>query len=66
MAPEEEVGVSRKRRRKDVPETGPYILRTLVENVPLASEGDASDIEISCVELWGKLKHQMSLSVPFI
>ncbi|KAI9710059.1 MAG: hypothetical protein M1812_007523 [Candelaria pacifica] len=52
MASEEEVGVSRKRRRKVVQETGPYILRTLVDNVPLGPEGDAPDIEISCVELW--------------
>ncbi|KAI9701013.1 MAG: hypothetical protein M1836_001681 [Candelina mexicana] len=52
MALEEEVGVSCKRRRKVVQETGPYVLRKLVDNVPLASESDVPHIEITLVELW--------------
>lgn len=43
---------SRKRKRK-VPETGPYVLRGLLEDVPLSAEGDRDDIEINCVEYFG-------------
>ncbi|KAI9816640.1 MAG: hypothetical protein M1832_005025 [Thelocarpon impressellum] len=44
---------SRKRRRLDPEEeTGPYILRTLIDNVPLTGEGESDKPEISCVEVW--------------
>ncbi|KAG0652151.1 Transforming growth factor-beta receptor-associated 1 [Hyphodiscus hymeniophilus] len=32
------------------PETGPYVLRTLLEDLPLSADGDRDDIEITCVE----------------
>lgn len=54
MALEEEDGVSRKRKRKPSASTGPYILRPLVEEVPLSAEEDGTDIQINCVELWGQ------------
>ena len=54
MASEEEIRVSRKRKRKPSSSTGPYILRSLVEDVPLTAEEDATDIQITCVELWGQ------------
>lgn len=53
MASEEEEGVSRKRKRKPSGSTGPYVLRPLVEDVPLSAEEDATGIQITCVELWG-------------
>lgn len=55
MAAEEEVGVSRKRKRKTSASTGPYILRPLVEDVPLSAEEDVTGVQITCVELWGQL-----------
>jgi hypothetical protein len=36
-------------------QTGRYIFRSLLEDVPLFAEDSAfSSIEITCVELWGK------------
>lgn len=37
----------------DTPETGPYVLRTLLQDVPLSADGDGSDININCVEFLG-------------
>jgi len=53
MASDDGVG-PRKRRRIGPPGTDPYILRSLFDNVPLATE-DSSDVYITCVEYWGKL-----------
>ncbi|KAI9849877.1 MAG: hypothetical protein M1837_000091 [Sclerophora amabilis] len=47
----DEGGRPRKKRRIHN-ESGPYILRTLIDNVPL-TDGEASDaLRISCVEFW--------------
>jgi len=35
------------------PETGPYVLRVLLEDLPLSADGDGDDIEITCVEFLG-------------
>ncbi|KAF8863843.1 hypothetical protein BDZ45DRAFT_738045 [Acephala macrosclerotiorum] len=40
---------SRKRRRTAL-ETGPFVLRSLLQDLPLSAEGDRYDIEINCVE----------------
>lgn len=45
---------SRKRKRR-APENGPYVLRSLIEDLPLSADGDREDIEINCVEFLGKL-----------
>lgn len=42
----------RKRKRTPV-ETGPYVLRSLLADVPLSAEGDNEDLEITCVEFLG-------------
>lgn len=34
-------------------ETGPFVLRSLLEDLPLSAEGDRDDIEINCVEFLG-------------
>ena len=34
-------------------ETGPYVFRSLFDDVPLSADGDRDDIEISCVEFLG-------------
>jgi hypothetical protein len=36
-----------------IPETGPYVLRILLEDLPLSVGGDRDDIEITCVEFLG-------------
>ncbi len=36
-----------------ISETGPYVLRSLLEDLPLSAEGDRDDIEITCVEFLG-------------
>ena len=33
-------------------ETGPYILRSLIQDVALSADG-ADDVRITCVEVWG-------------
>ncbi|TAQ85679.1 hypothetical protein B7494_g5991 [Chlorociboria aeruginascens] len=40
-------------RRRIAPETGPYVLRSLLEDLPLSADGDRDDIEITCVEFLG-------------
>lgn len=37
-------------------ETGPYVLRSLLEDLPLSADGDRDDIEINCVEFLGTNK----------
>ncbi|KAJ5247370.1 hypothetical protein N7468_002353 [Penicillium chermesinum] len=41
----------RRRRRLGPPAAEPYVLRSLFEDVPLATE-DSSDVYITCVEYW--------------
>jgi len=33
-------------------QTGPYILRDLLTNVPLSEDGDEQNLAITCVEFW--------------
>lgn len=40
-------------RRRESPETGPYVLRTLLQELPLSAEGNRDHIEINCVEVLG-------------
>ena len=52
---------SRKRKRADA-ETGPFVLRSLLEDLPLSAEGDRDDIEINCVEFLGTSEDLLPLS----
>ncbi|ATZ54339.1 hypothetical protein BCIN_10g03470 [Botrytis cinerea B05.10] len=45
----EDVSDPSKRKRR-VQENGPYVLRSLIEDLPLSADGDRTDIEINCVE----------------
>lgn len=36
-------------------EDGPYILRPLLEEIPLASDGSDNNVKINCVEFYGGL-----------
>jgi hypothetical protein len=40
-------------RRNQRPEAGPFVLRSLLEDLPLSADGDKNDIEINCVEFLG-------------
>lgn len=51
MGSDGDVDGPRKRRRLSPPETGPYVLRDLVEKVPVSTEGDEGG-HITCVEFW--------------
>ena len=44
---------AQKRRKLMAPETGPFVLRSLLEDLPLSAEGHRDDIEINCVEFLG-------------
>ncbi|KAJ6094026.1 hypothetical protein N7467_002871 [Penicillium canescens] len=52
MASDHGIG-PRKRRRISPPGTVPYVLRSLFEDVPLATE-HSSDVYITCVEYWNE------------
>jgi len=34
-------------------DNGPYVLRTLLDDVPLSEDGSNSDVKINCVEYFG-------------
>lgn len=40
-----------------LPATGPFVLRTLLEDVPLSEDGDNDDVKINFVEYLGKALH---------
>lgn len=35
------------------PQRGPYVLKSLLEDVPLSADGEDEDIVINCVEYFG-------------
>lgn len=39
-------------RQLSAPQSGPFILRKLVSNLPLAADGASDNIHITCVEVW--------------
>jgi hypothetical protein len=43
-------------RSRTAPETGPFVLRSLLDDLPLSAEGNRDDIEINCVEFLGMSK----------
>ena len=51
----------RKRRRLSPPETGPYVLRELVDKVPVSAEGDDETGHITCVEYWSTYRSWIRL-----
>jgi len=42
-------------------ETGPYVLRTLMADVPVSADGTAEDIKINCVDYLGMRFHLRGL-----
>ncbi|KAI1980210.1 hypothetical protein LOZ53_006669 [Ophidiomyces ophidiicola] len=51
MGADGDVDGPRKRRKLNPPETGPYVLRQLVDQIPVSAEGDQG-AHITCVEYW--------------
>ncbi len=45
-----ELNLQESRVRTD---TGPFVLRGLLDDLPLSADGDRDDIEINCVEFLG-------------
>lgn len=43
-----------KRRRLSPPEPGPYVLRNVLEDIPLDSEDGRQDVSVTCVEYWSR------------
>lgn len=44
----------RKRRRLNPAESGPFVLKPMIENVPLTNEEQSEDVHITCVEFWSR------------
>ncbi|EXJ90078.1 hypothetical protein A1O3_03147 [Capronia epimyces CBS 606.96] len=41
-----------KRRRMSPPEPGPYVLRSVLQDIPLTTEHGPEEVSITCVEYW--------------
>ncbi|KAK2816762.1 hypothetical protein FQN49_008010, partial [Arthroderma sp. PD_2] len=54
MGSDGDIDPRRKRRRISPPETGPYVLRPLLEDVPVQAEDEQGQAHITCVEYWNE------------
>ncbi|KAM5453447.1 hypothetical protein MaudCBS49596_002649 [Microsporum audouinii] len=54
MGSDGDIDPRRKRRRISPPETGPYVLRPLLEDVPVQAEDGEGQAHITCVEYWNE------------
>jgi hypothetical protein len=61
---EEEEEVISSNLRLPTPETGPFVLRTLLTDVPLSADGDGLNIQITCVEYLGRYVRRVYCSSP--
>ena len=56
MAPESRSGEAASLQKKLTSlATGPLVLRTLFEDVPLSADGSKDDIKINCVDYFGRI-----------
>lgn len=46
----------RKRRKLSPPDPGPYVLRSVLDDIPLQADPDAESeaVHITCVEYWSR------------
>lgn len=44
----------RKRRKISAPGSVPYVLRSLLDEVPLTTDEHSSEVSITCVEYWSE------------
>ena len=49
-------------RRPNNASRGSYVLRKLVDSVPLSADGEAQDARITCVELCGKSLEALAIA----
>lgn len=56
-------GISPRKRRRISPQADPYILRQLLDELPLAVEDPSADVHITCVEYWSKSPDMRLLSL---
>lgn len=54
MAPDLKSRGSEGTTSHEQPMTGPFVLRTLLDNVPLSEDGDDEEVKINCVDYLGK------------
>ena len=47
-------GGPRKRRKLSPPDPGPYVLRNVLDDIPLKAEEDQEEVSITCVEYWSR------------
>lgn len=52
---EQEAKAASPRGAKQELQTGPFVLRTLLDAVPLSEDGDNDDIKINCVDYLGTI-----------
>jgi hypothetical protein len=50
----------RKRRKIAPPDPGPYVLRNVLDDIPLKAEDDQEDVFITCVEYWSGCRSLLS------
>lgn len=56
MASEDD-GIGPRKRRKIGPQaSAPYVLRQLLDEVPLSAEDGTTDVHITCVEYWSEIR----------
>lgn len=53
MEPHDPEKATSRKWKRPAPEVGPFVLRSLLADLPLSAEGDRDDIEINCVEFLG-------------
>jgi vacuolar protein sorting-associated protein 3 len=47
-------GGPRKRRKISPPEPGPYVLRNVLDDIPLKADDSQEEVSITCVEYWSR------------
>jgi len=53
MEPRDSEELTSSKRKRPATEAGPFVLRSLLEDLPLSTDGDRDDVEINCVEFLG-------------
>jgi hypothetical protein len=63
MEPQDSEKPTSRKTKRPAPEVGPFVLRSLLADLPLSAEGDRGDVEINCVEFLGTCKRVPMYSV---
>lgn len=57
---------SSKRRKVNPPDPGAYVLKKVLDDIPLASEDGIDPVSITCVEFWSMSEQMRPLEVPLL